>query len=332
MNRMKPFDYKKAFAKASRKHKVWEYPKRPDGSISGKGRYVIRPEAFRFAMDWKPKLGVFKYKRRSECTFDPNSGIALSYSWWCFLRVVRGKYIFNSHRYSVTTGSHQSMVKSVLHELGIRIYLQCNTRKSLDAGLSAPLSECYRDMFQAEIEQARKNAKPQTDRIRAVKQKIDKLRSLGAKLPLNETAHTIKACVQSIEARRLKQLADAAATRKAIRDRVKAVAKADPATLNPQELITEPNAEVRRMLFQRIGADKALAALNASVIDTSGTYQLVNLDLKDGRHRPFLKMLNPSTGETHVEGVPPGIETVTEALAWRNSMSVSNYSAPKRLT
>ncbi|MCY3018341.1 MAG: hypothetical protein NTW87_04815 [Planctomycetota bacterium] len=42
------------------------------------------------------------------------------------------------------------------------------------------------------------------------------------------------------------------------------------------------------------------------------------LDLGDRRMRPYLKMLNPSIGTWHVEGVTPSCTTVLEALAWRN--------------
>ncbi len=49
-----------------------------------------------------------------------------------------------------------------------------------------------------------------------------------------------------------------------------------------------------------------------------GIYELLLLDLKDGRRRPFLKMLNPSSFEYHIEGVPPGCDTIQDALNWRN--------------
>ncbi len=45
------------------------------------------------------------------------------------------------------------------------------------------------------------------------------------------------------------------------------------------------------------------------------------LDLGDGRTRPYLKMLNPSIGVWHVEGVAPAVRTVQEALNFRNGLT-----------
>jgi hypothetical protein len=42
------------------------------------------------------------------------------------------------------------------------------------------------------------------------------------------------------------------------------------------------------------------------------------LNLGDGRNRPYLKMINPSIGTYHIEGVHPECKTVKEALIWRN--------------
>jgi hypothetical protein len=41
------------------------------------------------------------------------------------------------------------------------------------------------------------------------------------------------------------------------------------------------------------------------------------LDLGDGQKRPYLKMLNPSIGVFHIEGVPADITTVRQAINWR---------------
>ena len=62
-----------------------------------------------------------------------NGPTAYSYDWWCFLRVIEGRLIFNRHSYSVSTARHQRKVRALLHELGIRIDREVNTRYSLDA-------------------------------------------------------------------------------------------------------------------------------------------------------------------------------------------------------
>ena len=82
----------------------------------------------------------------------------------------------------------------------------------------------------------------------------------------------------------------------------------------------EKNAEVRREIVRKIGIERVCQKLNAKVLDKSlnGIYELLNLDLGDGRSRPYLKMRNPSIKTYHLEGVPIEIDTVEKALNWRN--------------
>jgi hypothetical protein len=98
--------------------------------------------------------------------------------------------------------------------------------------------------------------------------------------------------------------------------------------LEPKDILKTRNVEIRREIVQRIGIEKICEALNAEVIDKkdftlfSGDvpkhYELLLLDLGDGRRRPFLKMLNPSVPNCwHVEGVHPACKTVQDALNYR---------------
>lgn len=92
--------------------------------------------------------------------------------------------------------------------------------------------------------------------------------------------------------------------------------KIDPATL-----LKEKNAEVRREIVRKVGIERVVAKLGAEVLDKQGEYELLLLDLKDGRKREFLKMKNPSLkGVFHIEGVPPGTKTIKEALMFRNGI------------
>ena len=85
-------------------------------------------------------------------------------------------------------------------------------------------------------------------------------------------------------------------------------------------LLKEKNAEVRREIVRKIGVERIRQKLNAKILDKSsdGIYELLNLDLGDGRQRPYLKMRSPSIGVYHIEGVPTEIDTVEQALNWRN--------------
>jgi hypothetical protein len=95
-----------------------------------------------------------------------------------------------------------------------------------------------------------------------------------------------------------------------------------PADQIPAKFMTRTsNVEVRREIVRKIGVEKVLSDLGAEVIDKKDNYELVNLKLNDNenRTRPYLKMLNPSTGTWHIEGIRPGITTVDEALQYRNN-------------
>jgi hypothetical protein len=88
--------------------------------------------------------------------------------------------------------------------------------------------------------------------------------------------------------------------------------------LDPKLVHKVRNVEVRRELVRKVGVERVVTELGAVRVDREGDYELLLLDLGDGRRRPFLKMRNPSVGVFHVEGVHPDCRTVREALAWRN--------------
>ena len=88
--------------------------------------------------------------------------------------------------------------------------------------------------------------------------------------------------------------------------------------LDPRLMLREQNAQVRREIVRKIGIERICRELAATCLDRQGDYELLLLDLQDGRMRPYLKMKNPSVGVYHIEGVAPECRTVAEALAWRN--------------
>jgi len=94
-----------------------------------------------------------------------------------------------------------------------------------------------------------------------------------------------------------------------------------PESLTPEQIATESNAQVRQVMVERIGIERVCQMFNAVCLDKQGTYELLSLDLGDGRKRPYLKMINPSIGVWHVEGVVPTVKTVQEALNFRNGLT-----------
>ena len=85
-----------------------------------------------------------------------------------------------------------------------------------------------------------------------------------------------------------------------------------------KKILAEQNAEVRREIVRKVGIERVCSELDAKCIDRVGDYELLILDLGDNRKRPYLKMLNPSIGTYHIEGVHPDCLTVEAALNFRN--------------
>jgi hypothetical protein len=98
--------------------------------------------------------------------------------------------------------------------------------------------------------------------------------------------------------------------------------------LDARRVLEIDNAEVRREFVRKVGMERICTAFRAVRLDRQGIYELIRLDLGNNRRRPYLKMLNPSTGASHIEGVDPSCQTVAEALKWRNGTDV----APTTLT
>jgi hypothetical protein len=90
-----------------------------------------------------------------------------------------------------------------------------------------------------------------------------------------------------------------------------------PDTLTPEQIATETNAQVRQVMVERVGIERVCQMFKAQCLDKRGEYELLALNLGDGRIRPYLKMVNSSVGCFHVEGVHPNCKTVQQAINWR---------------
>lgn len=86
--------------------------------------------------------------------------------------------------------------------------------------------------------------------------------------------------------------------------------------IDVQDIIKESNVEVRRELIRKVGVERFVLKSGAKVLDKKGNYELLSVKLSnevpDAR---YLKMMNPSIGVWHVEGVEG--DTVQEALNFR---------------
>jgi len=85
-----------------------------------------------------------------------------------------------------------------------------------------------------------------------------------------------------------------------------------------QWLLTEENAELRRVLIQGIGYDRLCQELSAKQIDSWQEYALLQIDNADVEPICLLKMTCPSTGFIHALRVPPNLTSAREAIRWVN--------------
>ena len=97
--------------------------------------------------------------------------------------------------------------------------------------------------------------------------------------------------------------------------------------IDPTRIVDLSNAQIRAEFVRKIGYERICYKLGAKLLDhrtftINGTdlpYDLIELSSLRWR---FLKMQNPSVPELwHIEGVPTEINSVTEAMNFRNSLT-----------
>lgn len=110
--------------------------------------------------------------------------------------------------------------------------------------------------------------------------------------------------------------------------------------LDARRILALDNVEQRTQGIKKAGIHNFLEHFNAKKIHRWNDYELFLLTIEGNEVGPYLKMVNPSTGEIHVEGVgdaekyefkDPTIDTCQKALAWRVNQT-GEYVEPKLLT
>jgi len=101
--------------------------------------------------------------------------------------------------------------------------------------------------------------------------------------------------------------------------------KVHPDLWQAEWLLSESNAEIRRLLIERIGYDRICQQLQAVELDGWQEYTLLKIDNADVEPIYLLKMTCPSTGFIHALRVPPDVRsssraslTAQEAIRWVN--------------
>ena len=77
------------------------------------------------------------------------------------------------------------------------------------------------------------------------------------------------------------------------------------------------NAEQRLLAIKYVGPERLLKHLNGKEISRKGAEYVLHSFTLEGTDCKMLEMQNPSEPKKHYEFVPPEIETVNQALAWR---------------
>jgi internalin A len=94
--------------------------------------------------------------------------------------------------------------------------------------------------------------------------------------------------------------------------------KVHPDLWQAEWLLSEENAELRRVLIERIGYDRICQQLQAVELDSWQEYTLLKIDNADVEPIYLLKMTCPSTGFIHALRVPPEVRSAKEAIRWVN--------------
>jgi hypothetical protein len=93
-----------------------------------------------------------------------------------------------------------------------------------------------------------------------------------------------------------------------------------PQTITAREVLDQQNAELRRVLLERMGYEAFLAEASARVLDrdrdAGGERRLLRVPLRGDEDLVCLAVYCPSTGRQYILRVPPSMHTCRQAAAW----------------
>ena len=107
-----------------------------------------------------------------------------------------------------------------------------------------------------------------------------------------------------------------------------------PETITVQGIVTETNAEIRRVMMFRYGLDRALLDLGAKLLQSDGYGDLYQIIL-DGQAQKFVRVVNgtPEPDGTYKDYVIPvwaDVETAHEAVARTYGRTIAAYAPELR--
>ncbi len=105
-----------------------------------------------------------------------------------------------------------------------------------------------------------------------------------------------------------------------------------PETLTGAEILAERNAELRRVMIERVGFDKFLQEVKAQVLDTDrdrgGERKLLRVPLENDEPIVVVSVQCPSTGRQYLIRVPPDTRSCRAAIAWTAGFDKPDDYAP----
>jgi len=109
-----------------------------------------------------------------------------------------------------------------------------------------------------------------------------------------------------------------------------------PETLKVEDVLAERNAEVRRVMIERVGFDRFLKEAKAEVLDTDqdagGERKLLRVALQGDEPLVGVSVHCPSTGRHYLIRVPPETKTCREAVAWTAGFDDAHLYKPVQET
>lgn len=170
-------------------------------------------------LTYRPRLGEFK-DCNGKLTFDGHE--ARSYGHWVFATKIKGRWVFNRYRYSVTTGKHQSTFRHFMNENGMKIaaYVDFSASLSESSFESEALKNPIARIALLEIKLSRKGIpgkrrKDLESEIKRLNRKIKTLKALGARLSRDEIKR-IRESVMKDDSARLQRAREERAARRAV--------------------------------------------------------------------------------------------------------------------
>jgi hypothetical protein len=101
----------------------------------------------------------------------------------------------------------------------------------------------------------------------------------------------------------------------------------EPDALTREDFLGERNLEARRVIQERMGAERFVWELAATYIDGAAQGVLYEVQLPDDAEEVarYVQVADPSTGREYFLRVPPSIQSAAEAVAWTFGRTTTEY-------